>query len=127
MKFMDHSPGSFTHCLVHQLPETHASLVGLVCPHCKRQLYADPPQGPCLAFWESQPGAYSLSHEPCFVYVLAWENMVIRSLHPAGSHDDFRGARARQQAARVEEANANPFDIDPEGWRDGLLGDDFVP
>lgn len=34
-----------------------------------------------MSFWESQPVAFSLDREPCFVYSLMWENYRIRSVH----------------------------------------------
>ncbi len=86
-------PTSFLQCLTHQRPEDQMSPVGLVCDRCKQRLYVKPPLGSCRGYWESQPAAYSLTREPCFVYVLAWEDFRIRSLHPAGSESDPRGAR----------------------------------
>jgi hypothetical protein len=34
-----------------------------------------------MSFWESQPAAYTLDRQPCFVYTLRWANYQIRSLH----------------------------------------------
>lgn len=73
------------------------SKAGLVCPECKRRLYLDPPQGKCRTFWESQPVAYSLDRKPCFVYSLMWDDYRIRSLHPADSETDPRGAMLHRQ------------------------------
>jgi hypothetical protein len=87
-----------THCLTHQRPEDQSSPIGLVCPECKQRLYVAPPEGPCLAFWESQPGAYALDGEPCWVFALVWDDFRIRALHPRGSQSDERSrkiARAR--------------------------------
>ena len=72
---------ALTHCLTHQLPEDRASPLGLVCPDCKVQLQTAPPRGRALGFWESQPAAFTLSREPCFVYTLVWDRFRIRSLH----------------------------------------------
>ena len=83
----------FLQCLAHQLPENQTSPIGLVCPLCKQRLYVRPPRGDCRGYWESQPAAYSLAGEPCFVHVLAWEDFHIRSLHPAGSDVDARRLR----------------------------------
>ena len=73
------------------------SRVGIVCPECKQRLYLNPPQGRCRSFWESQPVAYSLDRSPCFVFSLNWDDFQIRSLHPAGSDADPRGALIREQ------------------------------
>jgi hypothetical protein len=80
---MSHDSSPTTYCLVHQLPEDQATPLGLVCRRCKQRLEAQPPTGRCLSFWESQPEAYSLNREPCFVYTLIWDDFRIRSLHPA--------------------------------------------
>src|SRR5258708_39644440 len=93
---MDFEFPKFNQCLTHQLPETQASPLGLVCTRCKQHLYVAPPHGRCAAYWESQPAAYSPDGEPCFVFVLAWDDYRIRSLHPPHSHADPRGHRARQ-------------------------------
>ncbi len=70
------------HCLTHQLPADQASPVGLVCPRCKQRLYLRPPRGRRRSYWESQPVAYSLTGEPCFVYTLLWDDLRIRCMHP---------------------------------------------
>ena len=70
-----------TICLEHQSAENQATPQGMVCPRCKHRLYTNPPQGNLMSFWESQPVAYTLDHEPCFAYSLMWENFRIRSLH----------------------------------------------
>lgn len=86
------------------------SPVGLVCPDCKRRLYTQPPAGRLRTCWESQPGAWSLHREPCFVYTLMWDDWRIRSLHAAGDEFDLRS-----QNAPVElPANS---EIDPD-WPD---------
>ena len=87
----------FLQCLAHQLPEDQTSPIGLVCPLCKQRLYVNPPHGAGRGYWESQPAAYSLSGEPCFVYALAWDDFRIRSLHPAGSEVDPRRLRMDRQ------------------------------
>jgi hypothetical protein len=94
------APREFTHCLTHQLPEDQPSPIGLVCPECKQRLYVDPPVGNCLAFWESQPGAYALDGEPCWVFTLVWDDCRIRSLHPRDSHGDPRSRKVAQRALR---------------------------
>ena len=81
-----------TRCLTHQLPEDQMTPIGLVCCRCKQRLYVRPPAGRCMAYWESQPGAYSFAGAPCFVYTLRWEDFVIRSLHPPESAVDHRAA-----------------------------------
>lgn len=80
----------FTHCLTHQLPEDQTSPLGLVCPQCKARLYVRPPAGRPMTYWESQPAAYTLDRDPCFVYTLRWDDFVIRSLHPARDESDRR-------------------------------------
>lgn len=70
------------------------SPIGLVCPECKRRLYTEPPTGVMRTFWESQPAAWSLDREPCFVYTLLWDDWRIRSLHPAGDEFDLRSLNA---------------------------------
>jgi hypothetical protein len=80
----------YTRCLTHQLPEDQATPLGLVCACCKHRLYTNPPAGRCMSFWESQPGAYTLQREPCFVYTLIWDDFRIRSLHPVHSVVDPR-------------------------------------
>lgn len=66
------------------------SLLGPVCACCKQRLYVDPPAGPCQTYWESQPAAYSLEGEPCFIYTLVWDDFRIRTLHPPGTEFDLR-------------------------------------
>jgi hypothetical protein len=119
---MDAPKTQFTHCLHHQLPEDQASTLGLVCALCKHRLYAHPPQGECRSYWLGQPGAYSLDREPCFVYVLSWDDFEIRSLHPAGSTEDHRSAKARaaQSAATSPEPEATENDAS-DWWRSGDL------
>ncbi|WP_417380477.1 hypothetical protein [Gimesia sp.] len=70
-----------TICLDHQREEDQATPFGMVCPECKHRLYTNPPRGNLMSFWESQPVAFSLDHEPCFAYSLMWENYRIRSIH----------------------------------------------
>lgn len=77
-------------CLEHQLPEDQTSSAGLVCSRCKQKLYVAPPAGPRRNYWESQPVAYTLDREPCFVFTIKWPDFEIRSLHPAESHFDLR-------------------------------------
>lgn len=77
---------SRTQCLTHQLPEDQMSPIGLVCPHCKERLYTQEPTGRCRSYWESQPMAYSLEGDPCFVYIIKWDDFQIRSLHPPGAN-----------------------------------------
>ncbi|WP_144995026.1 hypothetical protein [Polystyrenella longa] len=67
-------------CLIHQQPETQASPFGKVCPNCKRKLYTGQLGTPSTRYWDSQPGAYRLSGEPCFIYNIIWDNFQIRSL-----------------------------------------------
>jgi hypothetical protein len=105
-------------CLKHQKIEDQMSRVGVVCVECKRQLYLNPPQGPCRTFWESQPSAYSLDREPCFVFSLSWDDFQIRSLHPAGSEVDPRGELIRNQSnipAQQLSEESSEFSID---WDD---------
>ena len=86
---------NFTQCLTHQLPEDQASPIGLVCPSCKQRLYVNPPRELQMSFWESQPTAYALNREPCFVFTLIWDDFRIRSLHPCDSHEDSRAILMR--------------------------------
>jgi len=81
---MEHFFPEYTQCLAHQLPEDQSSPAGLVCPLCKQRMYVSPPTGRSFSCWESQPGAYTLEGQPCFVYTIVWEDFRIRSLHPAG-------------------------------------------
>lgn len=121
---MDAARPQFTHCLHHQLPEDQASTLGLVCALCKHRLYAYPPQGECRSYWLGQPGAYSLTREPCFIYVLSWDDFEIRSLHPAGSNEDHRSAKVRaahSSPATAPEPEAAPDNESADWWK---LGDD---
>ena len=89
-----HDAARFTsRCLTHQLVEDQTSPVGPVCARCKERLYLRPPEGRCLRFWESQPAAYTLSREPCFVHTVAWDDFRIRSLHPPEAPRDPRPSR----------------------------------
>lgn len=76
-----------TFCLEHRLPEDQPSPYGLVCCECHARLLADPPQGPCRGFWESQP--VLRGDEPCSVFTLVWDNFQIRSLHPPSALNDI--------------------------------------
>lgn len=49
-----------------------------------------------MSFWESQPVAYRLDREPCFVYSLKWDDFRIRSLHLP--ENDF----ATQESSEIE-------------------------
>ena len=91
----------FAVCLEHQAVEDQMSPIGLVCPCCKHRLYVAPPSGRCRSFWESQPGAWSVDRQPCFVYTLLWDDCRIRSLHAPGVEFDPRGQllRASQPAS----------------------------
>ena len=70
-----------TICLEHQRIEDQATPLGMVCSQCKHRLYTNPPVGNLMSYWESQPVAYTLKHEPCFAYSLHWEGFRIRSIH----------------------------------------------
>lgn len=65
-----------------------------------------------MAFWESQPVAYTLDRQPCFAYTLVWENFRIRSLHPAESESDNRAERVSKLQGRHSP---------PENWLDDFL------
>ncbi len=78
------------------------SPIGLVCPACKHRLYVRPPHGRCMSFWESQPVAYTLKREPCFVFTMMWSDFRIRSLHPHYSETDARGQNARAFSSDVQ-------------------------
>lgn len=95
MEDMERFFPEFTQCLTHQLPEDQGSPVGPVCSLCKQRLYVNPPRGRVSSCWESQPGAYTLAGEPCFVYTIIWEDFRIRSLHPAGVLIDLRSVNRR--------------------------------
>lgn len=95
-------------CLTHQLPEDQSSWLGPVCPCCKQRLYTRPPQGGCISFWESQPVAYSIDGEPCFVYTLVWDDFRIRTLHPAGTDFDVRSRNAIAEIAAAETLPEKP-------------------
>lgn len=84
----------YSWCLEHQADEDQMSPVGLVCPECKQRLYTRPPAGRMRTCWESQPAAWSLDREPCFVYTLLWDDWRIRSLHAAGDEFDLRSLNA---------------------------------
>ena len=75
---------SETFCLEHQRAEDRASSRGLVCVECHARLIEAPPQGVLCSYWESQPAAYTLNGEPCWVYTLVWDDFRIRSLHLTG-------------------------------------------
>lgn len=90
---MDHSYPNYNQCLAHQLPEDQMSPIGLVCRQCKQSLYVHPAPGQRMGYWESQPAAYTLQREPCFVYRLKWPTGEIRSLHPVDSNVDLRGPK----------------------------------
>jgi hypothetical protein len=49
-----------------------------------------------MSYWESQPAAYSTEREPCFVFILAWDDFRIRSLHPPRSDSDKRAEKVKQ-------------------------------
>lgn len=100
---MPRSSRRFTHCLTHQLTEDQTSPIGLVCPRCKQRLYADPPLGRCVSYWESQPEAYSLRGDPCFVYTLVWDDFRIRSLHPPHAESDDRSRNRVEVQWQAEE------------------------
>lgn len=76
------------------------SPAGLVCPECKRRLYTRPPAGVLRTFWESQPGGWTISREPCFVYSLLWDDFRIRSIHSAGAEFDVRSVNAPAELPR---------------------------
>lgn len=82
-------------CLEHQAPEDQMSPIGLVCPSCKHRLYVSPPRATCRSFWESQPAAWSLDRQPCFVYTIRWDDFLIRTLHAPGIESDLRGSLAQ--------------------------------
>jgi hypothetical protein len=118
---MERALHEFTWCLEHQADEDQMSPVGLVCPECKRRLYTRPPQGTLRTFWESQPGAWTTSREPCFVYSLLWDDFRIRSLHPAGAEFDVRSCNAPVElpARGIPADDTSPFETDS----DEFLGD----
>lgn len=104
-------------CLTHQLPEDQASPIGTVCQHCKQRLYVDRPQGSCRSFWESQPAAFALNGEPCFVYTLVWDDFRIRTLHPAGTEFDIRSQNVVHESALVDQLEREDCpDESPENW-----------
>lgn len=76
-----HIHESETFCLEHQRPEDRASSRGLVCAECHVRLSEAPPRGGISSYWESQPAAYTLQGDPCWVYTLVWSDFRIRSLH----------------------------------------------
>lgn len=103
-----------THCLTHQFEEDQATPLGMMCPCCKLRLYAIPPEGPCRAFWESQPGAYTLAREPLFVFSLMWNDFRIRSLHLDGTLEDERGMLVREMERMKQEAEMRVAHNDAE-------------
>lgn len=124
---MERPARATTFCLTHQLPEEQTSLVGLVCSQCKHRLDTRPPQGRCRSFWESQPAAYGLDGQPCFVYTLWWDDFRIRSLHPPESHVDPRAeivpmANAREAAAAETETSGFTW-LDDIRLERGLIND----
>lgn len=72
-----------TYCLSHQQEESCASPLGLICPDCFQRLGRRGFPRPARSYWESQPRAWSLDRRPCFCYVLKFNDLEIRSLHPA--------------------------------------------
>ena len=76
-----HIHESETFCLEHQRPEDRPSSRGLLCAECHARLIEAPPQGAICSYWESQPAAYTLQGDPCWVYTLVWSDFRIRSLH----------------------------------------------
>lgn len=109
----------YKQCLNHQLTEDQMSPIGLVCPLCKHRLYVRPPRGHCRGFWESQPAAYTLTREPCFVYSLIWDDFRIRTLHPASSTEDPRGANARLLNTEAPQPS-DLFEGHGDSWNDEL-------
>jgi hypothetical protein len=105
---MENHVQQFTFCLTHQRIEDQMSPVGLVCDCCKKKIYTNPPQGNCMSFWESQPGAYSLNREPCFIYTLIWDDFRIRSLHPPEATEDSRSINKEVENMKFE----GPFWLD---------------
>ncbi len=95
---MSHPALPTTYCLEHQLAEDHPSPRGLVCPQCYARLMQSPPLGECSGYWESQPAAYTVRGEPCWVYRLNWFDFQIRSLHWNGqqgiAEDDSASLRS---------------------------------
>lgn len=81
MRPMSPLPIPKTYCLEHQQDEDHPSPRGLVCPLCHARITQSPPQGICRSYWESQPAAYTVHGDPCWVYTLTWADFRIRSLH----------------------------------------------
>jgi len=70
-----------TICLEHQLPEDEPSPLGMVCRECLHVVETRYDAERCISFWESQPMAYTLAGEPCFVFTIIWDEQRIRSLH----------------------------------------------
>jgi hypothetical protein len=103
-----------THCLTHQLEEDQATPLGMMCPCCKLRLYAIPPEGACRAFWESQPGAYTLNRQPLWVFSLMWNDFRIRSLHVDGTLEDERGMLVREMERMKIEAEMRAARNDAE-------------
>ena len=76
---------------------------------CKQRLYTRPPTGICRSFWESQPAAYSLDGQPCFVYSLMWHDFRIRTLHPPGTEFDLRSRNAMKELAPLADPDPHDF------------------
>ena len=89
------------------------SLVGTVCAHCKQRLYVEPPVGMCRSYWESQPAAYTLIGEPCFVYTLKWDDFQIRTLHPPGVEFDLR---SRNVVRELPVSKLRDGELDPDAF-----------
>ncbi len=87
------------------------SLIGPVCACCKQRLYVDPPHGTCRTYWESQPAAYTLDGQPCFVYTLVWADFQIRTLHRPGTEFDIR---SRNVVRELPVGELRDSDLDPE-------------
>ncbi len=120
-ELMETISSKYTYCLTHHRIEDQMSSIGLVCECCKKKLNADPPEGKCMSFWESQPGAYSQNREPCFIYTLIWDNFRIRSLHPPESVEDSRSANRY-----TEKTNKQNFE-GPFWLKDFQNRDNFDP
>lgn len=111
LKIMALHPNTAAWCLTHNLPEDQQSLIGPVCSCCKQHLYVSPPAGTCRSFWESQPAAYTLDREPCFVYTLMWDDFRIRTLHPPGTEFDVR---SRNVVRECPVTGLDEIDLDPD-------------
>lgn len=105
---MSHPALPTSYCLEHQLAEDHPSPRGLVCPQCFARLMQAPPLGECRSYWESQPAAYTVQGEPCWVYNLTWADFRIRSLHWSGQQGiSANHLPARRATVDVSEASLN--------------------